>query len=77
MSLPELRSGEDAQMMVCPATEGEDRPLKHPLTFMTCELAIMNTVDHGQTTPARAHLAVLTGCFRAVTWAARGLHDTW
>ncbi len=31
--------------MVCSVTEGEDKPLKYPLTFRACELVIVNKID--------------------------------
>jgi hydrogenase nickel incorporation protein HypB len=37
--------GEDARAMVCAVTEGEDKPLKYPLMFRTCELVVINKVD--------------------------------
>jgi hydrogenase nickel incorporation protein HypB len=41
----EFRVGEDARVMVCSVTEGEDKPLKYPLMFRTCELVVVNKVD--------------------------------
>ena len=41
----EFRIGEDAKAMVCSVTEGEDKPLKYPLMFRTCELVVVNKVD--------------------------------
>ena len=41
----EFRVGEDARAMVCSVTEGEDKPLKYPLMFRTCELVIVNKID--------------------------------
>ncbi len=41
----EFKIGEDARVMVCSVTEGEDKPLKYPLMFRTCELVIVNKVD--------------------------------
>lgn len=41
----EFRVGEDARMMVCSVTEGEDKPLKYPLMFRACELVVVNKVD--------------------------------
>jgi hydrogenase nickel incorporation protein HypB len=41
----EFKIGEDARVMVCSITEGEDKPLKYPLMFRTCELVIINKVD--------------------------------
>ena len=41
----EFRVGEDARVMVASITEGEDKPLKYPLMFRTCELVIVNKID--------------------------------
>ena len=41
----EFRIGEDAKMMVCSVTEGEDKPLKYPLMFRSCELVVINKID--------------------------------
>jgi hydrogenase nickel incorporation protein HypB len=41
----EFRVGEDARVMVCAITEGEDKPLKYPLMFRTAELVLVNKVD--------------------------------
>ncbi|MDQ3678020.1 MAG: hydrogenase nickel incorporation protein HypB [Actinomycetota bacterium] len=41
----EFRIGEDAKMMVCSCTEGEDKPLKYPLMFRSCELVVINKID--------------------------------
>ena len=41
----EFRVGEDARAMVCSVTEGEDKPLKYPLMFRTCELVLINKID--------------------------------
>src|SRR5213592_4756755 len=41
----EFRIGEDARVMVCAITEGEDKPLKYPLMFRTCELVLVNKID--------------------------------
>jgi len=41
----EFRVGEDARAMVCSITEGEEKPLKYPLMFRTCELVLVNKVD--------------------------------
>jgi hydrogenase nickel incorporation protein HypB len=41
----EFRVGEDARAMVCSVTEGEDKPLKYPLMFRSCELVLINKVD--------------------------------
>jgi hydrogenase nickel incorporation protein HypB len=41
----EFAIGEDARVMVCSVTEGEDKPLKYPLMFRTCELVLINKID--------------------------------
>jgi hydrogenase nickel incorporation protein HypB len=41
----EFRIGEDARVMVCSVTEGEDKPLKYPLMFRACELVLINKID--------------------------------
>ncbi len=41
----EFRVGEDARVMVSSVTEGEDKPLKYPLMFRTCELVVINKID--------------------------------
>jgi hydrogenase nickel incorporation protein HypB len=41
----EFRVGEDVRVMVCAVTEGEDKPLKYPLMFRTCDLVLVNKVD--------------------------------
>ena len=41
----EFRVGEDVRVMVCSVTEGEDKPLKYPLMFRTCELVVVNKID--------------------------------
>ena len=41
----EFRIGEDARAMVCSVTEGEDKPLKYPLMFRTCDLVLVNKID--------------------------------
>src|SRR5205814_2647653 len=41
----EFKVGEDARVMVCSVTEGEDKPLKYPLMFRACELVLINKVD--------------------------------
>ena len=41
----EFKVGEDSRVMVASVTEGEDKPLKYPLMFRTCELVIVNKVD--------------------------------
>ena len=41
----EFTVGEDARVMVSAVTEGEDKPLKYPLMFRTCELVLINKID--------------------------------
>ncbi len=41
----EFRIGEDARIMVCSVTEGEDKPLKYPLMFRASELVVINKID--------------------------------
>ncbi len=41
----EFRVGEDAKAMICSVTEGEDKPLKYPLMFRTCEVVVVNKID--------------------------------
>jgi len=41
----EFRVGEDHRVMVSSVTEGEDKPLKYPLMFRTCELVLVNKID--------------------------------
>jgi hydrogenase nickel incorporation protein HypB len=41
----EFRVGEDARAMVCSITEGEDKPLKYPLMFRTCDVIVINKLD--------------------------------
>lgn len=41
----EFKVGEDARVMVCSVTEGEDKPLKYPLMFRTCGLVLINKID--------------------------------
>jgi hydrogenase nickel incorporation protein HypB len=41
----EFRIGEDRRVMVASVTEGEDKPLKYPLMFRTCELVLVNKID--------------------------------
>jgi hydrogenase nickel incorporation protein HypB len=37
--------GEDARAMVCSVAEGEDKPLKYPLMFRSCDLICVNKTD--------------------------------
>jgi len=41
----EFRVGEDARAMVCSVAEGEDKPLKYPLMFRSCDLICVNKID--------------------------------
>ncbi|HLL91816.1 MAG TPA: hydrogenase nickel incorporation protein HypB, partial [Solirubrobacteraceae bacterium] len=41
----EFRVGEDRRAMISSVTEGEDKPLKYPLMFRTCELVLINKID--------------------------------
>src|SRR5205085_7716394 len=41
----EFHVGEDARVMVSSVTEGEDKPLKYPLMFRTCDLVLINKLD--------------------------------
>src|ERR671911_126819 len=41
----EFHIGEDARVMVSAVTEGEDKPLKYPLMFRTCDLVLVNKID--------------------------------
>ncbi|HWD64797.1 MAG TPA: hydrogenase nickel incorporation protein HypB [Solirubrobacteraceae bacterium] len=41
----EFRVGEDARAMICSVTEGEDKPLKYPLMFRTCDVVVINKLD--------------------------------
>jgi hydrogenase nickel incorporation protein HypB len=41
----EFSVGEDVRVMVCSVAEGEDKPLKYPLMFRTCNLVLVNKID--------------------------------
>ena len=41
----EFKVGEDSRVMVASVTEGEDKPLKYPLMFRTCEFVVVNKID--------------------------------
>jgi hydrogenase nickel incorporation protein HypB len=41
----EFKVGEDARAMVASVTEGEDKPLKYPLMFRSCDLILVNKID--------------------------------
>jgi hydrogenase nickel incorporation protein HypB len=41
----EFDIGEDARMVILSVTEGEDKPVKYPLMFRECEVALLNKID--------------------------------
>ena len=41
----EFDIGEDARVVILSVTEGEDKPLKYPLMFRECDVAILNKTD--------------------------------
>jgi len=41
----EFDIGEDARAVVLSVTEGEDKPLKYPLMFRECDVALLNKID--------------------------------
>ncbi len=41
----EFTIGEHHRWMISSVTEGEDKPLKYPLMFRTCELVVINKID--------------------------------
>jgi hydrogenase nickel incorporation protein HypB len=41
----EFKVGEDARAMIASVAEGEDKPLKYPLMFRTCQLVVINKID--------------------------------
>ena len=41
----EFRVGEDVRVMLSSVTEGEDKPLKYPLMFRTCDLVLVSKID--------------------------------
>ena len=41
----EFDIGEDARVVVLSVTEGEDKPVKYPTMFRTCDAAILNKID--------------------------------
>ena len=41
----EFSIGENAKAMICSVAEGEDKPLKYPLMFRSCELVVINKTD--------------------------------
>ena len=73
----EFRVGEDARVMVCSVTEGEDKPLKYPLMFRACELVLVNKIDllpHLEFDLER-FLANLDAVHPAVEWIATSALD--
>ena len=41
----EFDIGESARAVVLSVTEGEDKPLKYPLMFRVCDVAVLNKID--------------------------------
>jgi hydrogenase nickel incorporation protein HypB len=41
----EFTVGEHRRWMISSVTEGDDKPLKYPLMFRTCELVVVNKID--------------------------------
>jgi hydrogenase nickel incorporation protein HypB len=41
----EFTVGEHHRWMISSVTEGDDKPLKYPLMFRTCELVVINKID--------------------------------
>jgi hydrogenase nickel incorporation protein HypB len=41
----EFDIGEDARVVVLSVAEGEDKPVKYPAMFRTCDVAILNKID--------------------------------
>jgi hydrogenase nickel incorporation protein HypB len=41
----EFDVGEDARMVVLSVTEGEDKPVKYPVMFRKCHVAVINKID--------------------------------
>lgn len=41
----EFDIGEDVRCVVLSVTEGEDKPLKYPLMFRVCDVALLNKID--------------------------------
>ncbi|MCB0828338.1 MAG: hydrogenase nickel incorporation protein HypB [Solirubrobacterales bacterium] len=41
----EFRVGEHRRWMISSVAEGEDKPLKYPLMFRSCELVVVNKID--------------------------------
>lgn len=41
----EFTIGEDAKVMICSVTEGDDKPLKYPLMFQVSVVLLLNKID--------------------------------
>jgi hydrogenase nickel incorporation protein HypB len=41
----EFDIGENARVVILSVTEGEDKPLKYPLMFRVCDVALLNKID--------------------------------
>jgi len=41
----EFDIGEDARAVILSVTEGEDKPVKYPLMFRVCDVALLNKID--------------------------------
>lgn len=41
----EFDIGEDSRVVILSVTEGEDKPVKYPLMFRECEVALLNKID--------------------------------
>jgi len=41
----EFNIGEDAKVMICSVTEGDDKPLKYPLMFQVSSVLLLNKID--------------------------------
>jgi hydrogenase nickel incorporation protein HypB len=41
----EFDIGEDKRVVVLSVTEGEDKPVKYPLMFQVCDIAVLNKID--------------------------------
>ena len=41
----EFDIGEDARVVILSVTEGEDKPVKYPLMFRVCDVAVLNKID--------------------------------
>ena len=45
--------GEDAKVVVASLPEGDDKPLKYPVAFLTAQAAVLNKIDLEPYLPAR------------------------